>query len=118
MLQVLPYQCNMNFTYRWIEEEPIGCFPSLVKILMAQLKLADELYLSAMVRSDDSTSMTIYASSYSILEEGFVPLIYRNDENIYPEETKLLITNMQEVFVQEQLDLQPTHIIFMNLLKG
>lgn len=105
------------FTYQWIEEEPVGCFPSLAKILIAQLALGDDLYLSAMVRSDDSTSMTIYASSYSILEEGFVPLVYRNDENPYEVETNTLLAHMQEVFQQESLDLQPEQVIFMNLLE-
>ena len=117
MWLVLRYQCSMVFTYQWIEEEPVGCFPSLAKILIAQLAIADDLYLSAMVRSDDSTSMTIYASSYSILEEGFVPLIFRNDENPFSEETSKLLEHMQEVFQQESLDLQPSQVIFMNLLE-
>ena len=106
----------MEFNYQWIEEEPVGCFPNLAKTLIGQIKM-EKGYLSAIVRSDNSESMTIYASCYSILEEGFVPLIYRHDDNPFINETNVLLKKLQEVLVQEACSL-PQQIIFMNLLEG
>lgn len=107
----------MKFDYQIIEEEPIGCFPNLAKTLIGQLQLSSKCYLSAIIRSDDSTTMTLYASSYSILSEGYVPLVYRHDDNPFINETNVLLKKLQEVLVQEACIL-PQQIIFMNLLEG
>ena len=108
----------MKFNYIVMEEEPIGCFPNLAKTLIAEVKMQENAYLTAIIRSDASDVINMYASGYSILQEGFVPLVYRQDENLFVEETTYLLNQIQEIIIDQGLQLQEPKISFINLLEG
>lgn len=105
----------MKCDYMIMQEEPVGCFPVLAKTVIAQLPIAEN-YLTAIFHSDASHSVQLYASSYSIMQEGFVPLVYRQDENIFPQESEELIAQLKEILEHEQIESDITEKNFINLL--
>jgi hypothetical protein len=107
----------MEFKYLVMQEEANGCFPDLAKTLIGEVQFKENGYLTVIARSDASNSLTMYASGYSILAEGLVPMVYRKDENPYAEETKFLLEKLLETATNEQIVLEPQEITFINLLK-